>query len=485
MIFRFLGFLYIVLFTFTTWAEITLVGFDNDTFSRGEGRLFGDNVVNTNTIYGGYSGACRTANANSVCNSCEGINNRRDRDKNKACNPRRIHNNLRFTFSFTTSEAGPVLITTDTDDDQVELDDVLSSGGDVQAGSTVTVSILWDQICESVFGSNNGCEDDGEETLDRSIRSIRFGIDSDRDNKFLSTKPEEYSTEVRLAVSSLKPIEDEEGNEQDATEQRVCQEDSLHEQPTSVCNFKVYPGDGKVFVENIRAGCQFPSIGESKVQAIRVFYQEDFKGNPKITTPTFVDLPLSQGSSECVSETRVVNTTDNEVSGLTNGQRYYFAVGVVDKANNVGFVTKFNNRCFSIDDRNDCHEAIPEEVLGLINKDFDCFITTATYGTSFHPKVKVFREFRDRFLRTNGPGRFIIENYERYSPSVALWILQHPKSRGLVRTLLWPLWFFAKMTLKWPFGVLGLCLGLFVFVWIRWMKRFRGFLWNKPDGGKA
>ncbi len=68
-----------------------------------------------------------------------------------------------------------------------------------------------------------------------------------------------------------------------------------------------------------------------------------------------------------------------------------------------------------------------------------CFIATAAFGSILHPYVRILRDFRDRFLLDNRPGRLLVTLYYRYSPQVADRIAAAPVLRATTRILLLPL----------------------------------------------
>jgi hypothetical protein len=67
-----------------------------------------------------------------------------------------------------------------------------------------------------------------------------------------------------------------------------------------------------------------------------------------------------------------------------------------------------------------------------------CFIATAAFGTPMAAEVRYLRAFRDRYLLTNAPGRWFVENYYRYSPPLADVIRSHPALGAVVRWVLMP-----------------------------------------------
>jgi hypothetical protein len=67
-----------------------------------------------------------------------------------------------------------------------------------------------------------------------------------------------------------------------------------------------------------------------------------------------------------------------------------------------------------------------------------CYIATAAYGSYLDPHVMALRNFRDRYLITNAPGRALVAFYYRTSPPVADFIARHEAARTAVRLALTP-----------------------------------------------
>jgi hypothetical protein len=67
-----------------------------------------------------------------------------------------------------------------------------------------------------------------------------------------------------------------------------------------------------------------------------------------------------------------------------------------------------------------------------------CFIATAAYGTPMAEEIQILREFRDKYLLTNPPGRAFVDFYYRVSPPMAKFITEHPVLKPIVRAGLVP-----------------------------------------------
>lgn len=113
---------------------------------------------------------------------------------------------------------------------------------------------------------------------------------------------------------------------------------------------------------------------------------------------------------------------------------------------------------------------VPEvELQSDDGSDSRCFIATAAYGSYLEPEVELLRNFRDRYLLTNAPGRAFVAWYYAHSPRIAAWIAPHPPLRALTRWLLSP----AVYSIKYPGAACALAAGLVALLLLRRARRTR------------
>ena len=82
-------------------------------------------------------------------------------------------------------------------------------------------------------------------------------------------------------------------------------------------------------------------------------------------------------------------------------------------------ITTSNEIEINLDDSLNKLQKIKQEIADHKNKNEGCYIATACYGSYDHPKVIVFRNFRDSFLSKYILGRYFIKFYYRTSPVLA------------------------------------------------------------------
>jgi hypothetical protein len=161
------------------------------------------------------------------------------------------------------------------------------------------------------------------------------------------------------------------------------------------------------------------------------------------------------------------NVTSFAVTGLTNGTAYRFAVSALAQPSYTIAVS-------ALDNTPDRHEsalsppatvavgppaesrlsqeliATPERIVPYpdLADGSQCFIATAAFGASWKPEVLALRDFRDRYLLTHGPGRWLVARYYALSPPAARYLDAHAALKPAVRAALWPLVIVALVALE-------------------------------------
>jgi uncharacterized repeat protein (TIGR02543 family)/uncharacterized delta-60 repeat protein len=112
---------------------------------------------------------------------------------------------------------------------------------------------------------------------------------------------------------------------------------------------------------------------------------------------------------------------------------------------------------------------------GETGKKGGCFIATAGYGSSLHPRFKTLRDFRDKYLMSNKLGRMLVNLYYRYSPFAAEFITKHKALRIVVRINLLPLVAFSYSMVRFGpiFTMVIFIFVLLIFFILFYWRRFR------------
>lgn len=112
-----------------------------------------------------------------------------------------------------------------------------------------------------------------------------------------------------------------------------------------------------------------------------------------------------------------------DIGDLAAESRWYVGVRAVDRLNRPGPIS-----IASIE--------TPKRVFTTVTP---CVIASAAYGTPLAAQVGVFRRFRDRFLASHAPGRWLIDTYYRHGPWLAKRVAEDQSLAAAVRGVLDPL----------------------------------------------
>lgn len=450
-----------------------------------------NDIIRDNTLYAAIAGnhdngSCDNASPASVCDNC--LDNGPGALVN-TCSTRRIHPDLNLEINYTASKGGNLLVyavrsidrstfTTGAGGNATLVGNIPESDsrnffGNMQEGEPVNLNFTttWGDLCEAFFGDPtcNISQNDSRFINGIFRGELFFGLDG---NNAISGVPGNGN----ITFFNPDPADDIIGNSDPRIfiEFRLGQQnlqgnlsfcsDPIAQSNGGLCNFNVEPGDSKAYLSDIRTDSAFNT---NDFPILRVYYDE---GDVTVGSSPFSDIGLLGTTNVPVGGT--LNIGEGIVDGLENNIPYNFRLGLVDIAGILSSVTprtSAGSPCFDAG-ISDCHSAIPSAVSGLLNKNPDCFIATATYGSISAHQVQAFRNFRNLYLHTWTGGKKIISWYYKHSPPLAHWIDQHPVAKGFARIILWPIWIMVKLILISPFlffilfsmlflGTLALALG--------------------------
>lgn len=396
--------------------ELISVGENTASFSKGIGSSAEEGV--NATIFGGIAGSSKCEGSGSaVCNNCDTDNNA----ITQACNEKQIYTNLQLTINFKSDTVAGSTAIGDSDGTSIPGMTIIDGESGVAIGGEHTLKVTWGDICSDVLSLNASCEGDGSGT-------ISVGVDGNGDGDLSDSEDDRTSVSIIVQES--------------IADQSVTCTDSSLGTTDGLCGFRVFPGDKKVFLQNPEVPSSFPS-GTDGANHIIVRLYCNTVGFSSITHSNKCgdfDIEKEDDGDLVLSPSSITEDANN--SDLVNGTEYFFLAATVDEAQNVGFHIKTSDLVQGT------HSATPSEVTGLLSEDFQCFIATAAYGSPFEKNVKVLRDFRDRFLKTNFLGRLFVKTYYKLSPPLAQKIQSRPWLKKLTRWLLTPLVSFATLSLK-------------------------------------
>lgn len=190
--------------------------------------------------------------------------------------------------------------------------------------------------------------------------------------------------------------------------------------------------------------------------------------NGSETQQIFLDLEeLKRNDSVVAVLTSEANET-GEISkaaldGLTIGQVVYAFVGY-DRGtqwSSCESVTVTRNFSFT--------EANGEEDAKLTSD--DCFIATATYGTSMAKEIGIFRWFRNEYLLSNSAGKWAVKKYYQFGPALASEVSSSPLWKSVSLGILSVLSMFLHILKSLGMPLLNVILGCGLFTYAIFSRR--------------
>ena len=361
------------------------------------------------TVFGGTAGPlCSPLVPTELCDSCERLAQIGGDDQLRACNRQRIFDDLLIQFEIRSNTTGgfPILRT-----NQSEIIPARNTLVIQPVGAVQILEVRWGDICRWIGTGNTSCE-----TAQGQVQ-LAIGVTPERDQP--------TGGDTRAIVFRVGGPRDGEFDTNEG-----CGTDG-----EGICAFTAFPGDGKVFITDLESGRGFPRVSGLDAQFLRVFVSEDGFIRTPADSLEPQDLRISSTGGDLALDKRVVDR-------LRNGTRYYFRAATVDEAGNVANFTgndEIVDACGSLEDPSPTcpYAARPDEVLGLLTDDFNCFVASATLGNPLAPSIEILREFRSKILQQFAWGKQVIRWYYKEGPYAARWVADRPWAKVLLTPVIW------------------------------------------------
>lgn len=407
-------------------------------------------------IYAGFAGTC-TGDGVNTCDSCTGVDN--SGSKLWSCNKKNAYPNLKLNIRLQVTGTGAKAA-----DAFIKIGDEKYTPVVAQTliDGVLTTQLAWSEIC-SHSKVNKGAQcTGGSFSVDLSI-----GLESTGGGS--TTEAMSFKVAARVAAADGSDWFYTDCNTTEATEN------------IGFCHFEAYPGDSKLYADNLVVASGYPASPASGIEysGVAFFYEMQAASEDDNTTIQRISNASSYFSLG-VNKAAKPPVADNRIDGLTNDVRYCMVMANQDVTGVISYFTPIPGIPGSpVTAAELC--ASPSEVIGLLD-DKHCFIATAAFGSDMAPEVQNFREFRNRFLLNSSFGRKFVTFYYKHSPFYANLIAESEIARSAVRVALWPLLFFARMSVAFGFWstvlILSVALWSFVELYRRLIlgRRFRGEL---------
>lgn len=228
-----------------------------------------------------------------------------------------------------------------------------------------------------------------------------------------------------------------------------------------MCSFGLdTPGDEKLYLTNFVRSASTPNkINSSDPDwyGLAFFYKQTTTVSNTITNSDTSKI-IQYDSSYALPD------NNNVITGLENYQKYCVLMGNVNKAQNIYL--------FDVGGSDAVSCGTPSEVVGMLD-DKHCFISTAAFGSDMASEVQTFRKFRNVYLLDSSIGAAFVKWYYAYGPYGAQVISQSEILKATARVFLYPLYWFAELSLQHGFLMTLLGFILVLVLLVRTKKIFR------------
>lgn len=383
-----------------------------------------DLTKNPVIVFGGTAGDDCSADAASTfetCNSCASLTQLKD------CNTTRIYPSLRLRVSFQSDSLAGTAYLQNKDGTAVTLTPTPTSRA---RGETHVIEIPWNDVCTAAKGASSSCEDEADGITGTIFIGVKSSTDTTEDEAQLSIKVHEPDPTGTNGFDTIN----------------AC--DAATVTAGGICDFTAYPGDNKIYITALGKSSGFPTSGNIQIRALRFFVGSETDPGGFVSNPNegfTQDLEVSTDSAGNPE------TTSRVIDNASNGVLHFLRVATVDQANNVARFTSdaaIVDECGSTATPTDgcIFTAKPDEVLGMLEEDVNCFIATVAYGSPLDSRLSILRNFRDQVLTPTSWGKALVQRYYKWGPFAAAWVEQHAWTKPLIRFLLWPVVGFAWAT---------------------------------------
>lgn len=378
-------------------------------------------------VFAGFTKGC-TGDGTAACDSCSGQAPSSPTSKLFSCNKKNAYPNLRLT------------IVTRTTGTEINLSNAYVRIGDnsftpatlpvLSSDGTLTTILTWGEICTALqLGSD--CAGGNFST------TVSVGF---------QTGSGDSGTRDGITFQALGRVAPTDGSDWFYDDCNTAGASGN----VGFCHFEAYPGDGKIYADNLVVAPGYPAGPAAGIEYTNVvfFYEKQTAGETDAQTVARIS---NASGSFVVGVNRAASppVADNRIEGLANNERYCMVMANQDASGIISYFTPVPGVPNTpVTEAELC--ATPSEVIGLLD-DKHCFIATAAFGSQMASEVDTFREFRNKYLLTNILGTHFVKSYYHFGPPVAEFIAQSEVLRTIVRGLLWPLLFVVQLILRFGF----------------------------------